>query len=173
MQEQDQKIWFIAGPTNIEPKFAKFFSDNNINTHISRGRIDILETFCVTIDDDNIDIIDKLLNILKSYDDPVFLPRITLDKPSENDNVLYGDFTTNYNVSKEEGCDCNTLYQYELLQIPTSIQCFMKNDRFYGDFHIQNNKLILTQEEINVINNKNLDEYNKHGSGCCGMIDFF
>jgi len=172
---QMQEVWFIAGPTNLNPMYSRFFDDNNIKTEISGCcSVAILETKMIRVNIDNIDIISKILDILNSYANLNFSPRFKLSKPDENEEVYYGEYTKNYHCVSEDGCDCNMLYQYALLETPTTITCFMKNDKYGGDYDILNNKLILTQEEINEINKQNMDEYNKSGSGCCSsMLDFF
>ncbi len=173
-----QEVWFIAGPTNLNPKYSGFFNDNNINTKIFGGCINIFETKKVTIDADNIDIIGGILEILNCYGDVDFQPRFTLNKPEETELVYYDEYMTNYYMSKEDGCDCNMLYQYDLLENLKSIKCFMKNNKYYGDYGIIEKKLIFTKEKINKINKKYMEDYNK-GGNCCGsgsgsnVLDFF
>lgn len=171
--QRQQEVWFIAGPTNLEPINARFFNENNISTRIFRGYVNILETKMINITIDNINIVNKILDMLKSYTDPDFLPRFTLIKPNDDDEIVHdGEYITNY-ISIDKGCECCPLYQYALSETLQTIRCFMKNGKYYGNYHIINKKLILTQEEIDEINKRNMDEYNNHGSGCCSTLDFF
>ncbi len=170
-----QEVWFITGPTNLNPKYSKFFNDNNINTKIFAGNVNILETKAIIINTDNIDIIGEILEILYRYKDLDFQPRFTLIKPDEDELVYYDEYMINYYMSKEEGCDCCMLYQYDLLEEPKPIKCFMKNNKYYGDYDIIEKKLIFTKEELNKINEKYREIYdNWEGGGCCSSnLDFF
>jgi hypothetical protein len=168
-----QEVWFIAGPTNLYQEYGKFFYDNNIEIKIFCGRINILETKMVYINESNIDVIGKILEILNSYNDMDFMPRFKLSKPNEDECVYYNEYMKNYDVVLEEGCDCNMLYQYGLLENPKPIKCFMRNGKYYGDYDLINNKIILTEEEINEINKIYMEDYN-NGPNCGGdVLDFF
>lgn len=149
-----EQVWFIAGPTNLIPKYSVFFNNNNFETKIFSGYINILETKVITVNPDNIDIITEILEILKLYDDIDFIPRFKLNNPEQNDLVYYNKYPINYYMSKEDGCDCHILYQYDLLETPKFIKCFMKNNKYYGKYHIIEKKLIFTREEITKMNEK-------------------
>lgn len=168
-----ERVWFIAGPTNLDPKYRAFFNNNQFNTKIFYGYLNILETKAITVNADNINTIKQMLEILNLYDDSDFQPRFKLNEPEEKELVYYDEYITNYYISKEDGCDCNTLYQYDLLEVPKPVKCFMKNNKYYGDYGIIEKRLIFTREEIDKINKKCIEDYNKHGDCCSNLVDFF
>lgn len=168
-----EQVWFIAGPTNLNLKYIAFFNNNNFLTKIFYGNINIIETKVIIMNDDNRNIITEILQILTCYDDFDFSPRFKLNNPEENELVYYNEYITNYYISKEDGCDCNTFYQYDLLESPKLVKCFMKNNKYYGNYDIIEKKLIITKEEINKINQKQIEDYNKYNNCCCHSLDYF
>jgi len=168
-----EQVWFIAGPTNLDPKYRAFFNNNHFNTKIFYGCLNILETKVITVNADNTDIIREILEILTLYEDCDFQPRFKLNEPEENELVYYNEYIINYYMSKMDGCDCNMLYQYDLLKTPKSIKCFMKNNKYYGDYSIIEKTLVFTREEIDKININNTENYNKCGDCCCSdLLEF-
>jgi len=91
----------------------------------------------------------------------------------KNELVYYNEYIINYYMNKMDGCDCNMLYQYDLLKTSKSIKCFMKNNKYYGDYSIIEKTLIFTREEIDKINIKNTENYNKYNNCCCNSLDYF
>lgn len=156
------EIWFIAGPTNLTSKYLTFFNDNKIKANMFNGYINIFETKAITVTIDNSNIIEEILEILSYYDDLDLKPRFSSNTPKENELVCYDEYITNYYISREDGCDCNMLYQYDLLETPKLIKCFMKNNKYYGNHGIIEKRLIFTREEINKINEKHMENYNKY-----------
>lgn len=159
-----QTIWFLVGPTSLNPQHSQEFNNMGVDFKILRGNIFITSNKRVTT---NISIIQPLLEQL---DNVKFQPRyIICNNSSEcigedcmNDDELktkdiftYVDVYKNYkDLEQEDMC----FQPRELALVTPYLKSYMYKNGIYYDLSMNPVKPIMTEEEIKEFNQKEIDE---------------
>lgn len=161
-QTEVNKIYILAGITNIDPNETESFKNLNIETKIVQGKILVTKTTCIdNTGSSNTNHIIRLLTECQNQDAKyyprIYYPRIMHDLPNDFYDFTPITITTNYKIIK--GCGCYTPYETgKLRDSPKTKECFKLKDDYYNlDFYkltLINNKLIVTEEEINGFNDE-------------------
>jgi ribosomal protein L9 len=164
-----QQIWFIAGPTNLDSKYAPFFAERDIKFRFCCGYLFFMESCMIN---GKLSDINHILNVLDDYGNENLIPRYKIgNPPTEEEQIYVADRQANY-TPKNDGCECCSYYRYELK--PSVIKnCMLKNGKYYGcyDTDVIFNTLICTEKQINEMNKIKYD--NAPDGGCSGLGDFF
>lgn len=135
-------MYILAGPTNVEPKYAYLLQNINVNFKIIDGCIFIKQTTYV----EDSDIFNKF-NIASF---PIY-------------DISHTNITMNYKIINDCGC-CGPSKVADIIE-PTIIKCYKLNDDYYDlDYYkitLIDNKFIVSEKEINIFNNEQLKHFKR------------
>ena len=147
-------MWVIEGPS------TPFLRNYNCEYSIDTGKLILLKSFCIDYDE-------KLINELKLIENKYIWskPRYLLnEEPKESEKIKNGLYKTNYiNIN----CCCQKPF-FKITNLEKDYKInnyFIKDNKYYSCYNnLIDNKLILTEFEINLYNEKN--NYKKNSSKC-------